>query len=293
MANKRSKKGDPRVRPQMLDRYEEIKELYPALGDQITDLFKELPLTREGHWGTKHLPIVDQVTGVLSPRRVLEIGLNAGHSAALWLAMDPMIQLTSIDIGAHSHVPKAVELLTEAFGDRFKFIKSNSLQAWPLIEGKEFDLVIVDGGHSHKVCLNDLQLALRTGARYVVVDDYKRIKAVRDAVSDFQHMLKPFPMVKLREWTIGEGVVLFEFNQDMPKDFKPGERPSRSQRKAKSTPATKKQTRKTTSKQQKRTYGGPSQSAIPERSAKAIKTGENRKRKGAPPPRVTNGKPRR
>jgi hypothetical protein len=98
-------------------------------------------------------------------KAILEIGFNAGHSAALFCEANPTLELVCVDIGIHKYVRPCYELLRSRYGDRIQLIVSSSLELTRLPELqsklKHFDGVHVDGHHEHPWYIYDTMSCLR------------------------------------------------------------------------------------------------------------------------------------
>lgn len=119
-------------------------------------------------------------------KRLFEIGFNAGHSAHMWLELDPELHVKSIDICRHQYTYPNVEKMKQRYGERFEFSKTNSQYLRPdQVDG--FDTYFIDGDHSVKGISSDLILCSRAGADYIIVDDYhpKWFQCVIDLVDHF------------------------------------------------------------------------------------------------------------
>jgi predicted O-methyltransferase YrrM len=57
---------------------------------------------------------------------ILEIGFNAGHSAACFLMANPNVKILCIDINTSSYTLPCFRYLKSIFNDRIYFIESNS-----------------------------------------------------------------------------------------------------------------------------------------------------------------------
>lgn len=79
--------------------------------------------------------------------RVLEIGVNGGHSAYLMLTSNPELEFHGVDICDHSYVRPAVEWLKEEFPGRVFLHPGNSLEVVPELARRQmrFDGFHVDG----------------------------------------------------------------------------------------------------------------------------------------------------
>ena len=83
----------------------------------------------------------------VSHTRLLEIGVNGGHSAYAALTANPELAYLGIDICAHSYVRPAIEWLQAEFPDRVSFESGNSLKTLPALRRKGYlcDAFHVDG----------------------------------------------------------------------------------------------------------------------------------------------------
>jgi len=112
-------------------------------------------------------------------RKVIEVGFNAGLSAATFLSGRGDIQVISFDLGFWGHVPVAKRVIDQVFPGRHQLILGNSLETLPafltdVANQHAYDLVFVDGGHEPPVPASDLQCAhqLLKPVGWVIVDDY-------------------------------------------------------------------------------------------------------------------------
>ncbi len=127
-------------------------------------------------------------------KHILEIGFNAGHSAAFVLECNQSIKFTSIDIGEHSYTEKCVKYLEERYGQRFKFLKGDSTRVFPARYADFFDadLIHIDGGHGKVVFSVDLAHAVflpnTSGrVRHIVVDDTGSA-AIREKIIEYVNL---------------------------------------------------------------------------------------------------------
>lgn len=139
---------------------------------------------REGHCGQleRQREILARLTH--GKTRILEIGLNAGHSTELFLDESNAATVTSFDLFEKSYSPDILRQLSEVYGDRFQSIQGDTretLPAWFAQNPSEpFDLVFVDGGHSFEVASSDLETVLQFVPRGCLI-------AMDDIVRDGEH----------------------------------------------------------------------------------------------------------
>lgn len=130
------------------------------------------------------------------PRRILEIGVRAGYSAAAFLHSAPTATYVGIDVNRKGHggvpgmIDHAREVLPVTFPDAAIEIHEMDSQAEStrdfLLALEKFDLIHIDGDHSIRGCLSDLRLAreLVAPGKFILVDDLK-MEPVAQAVNKF------------------------------------------------------------------------------------------------------------
>jgi hypothetical protein len=112
-------------------------------------------------------------------RRLIEIGVNAGHSALLALSANPSLQYYGVDIGSHRYTEPCVEYLTVEFPGRVHYFPGDSREVLPYLathrRDLDFDIFHVDGGHTDEVCRADvsncLRLANNGAGKHLLLDD--------------------------------------------------------------------------------------------------------------------------
>jgi predicted O-methyltransferase YrrM len=117
----------------------------------------------------------DRVRAVVSrSQRILEVGVNGGHSAFLVLTANPHLEYHGIDICEHSYVVPAVEWLQGEFPGRVFFYPGDSLEVLPALakRGLTFDSFHVDGDkvNYYNDLVNMSTMVANSGA-LAVVDD--------------------------------------------------------------------------------------------------------------------------
>jgi predicted O-methyltransferase YrrM len=165
--------------------------------DEATDLFDKLLSTVkktkaefEGNIYYNHktfTPLVDKTRqfnlAMMSQQssNMLEIGFNAGHSAAIALLSNPNLKLTTVDIGRHSYVRPCYDVLREYFGDdRVQLLIGDSTTVLPAIrqhtQEHAFDLILIDGSNDHHVVNDDIyhSLCLAGPYAYLILNDVQK-----------------------------------------------------------------------------------------------------------------------
>ncbi len=117
---------------------------------------------------------------VLGKSLMLEIGMNAGHSALLALESNPDLKYIGIDICRTAYTIPCGQVLKDIYGDRFELIEGDSRVAFPeFLEDErcpEVDIVHIDGGHSDEIVKCDISNLLKMPqadgvSRHVLFDD--------------------------------------------------------------------------------------------------------------------------
>jgi hypothetical protein len=116
--------------------------------------------------------------GIAGVRTFLEVGFNAGHSAAIALLENPELMVTAVDLASHSYTRACARVLADIFPGRIEFRFSDSRSVLQLSQGwraSDYDLVHIDGGHGPEVFEHDLDWWVSTskpGSKLLVDDAY-------------------------------------------------------------------------------------------------------------------------
>ena len=111
--------------------------------------------------------------------RLLEVGVNAGHSALLALSSNPRLEYYGVDIMSHAYTAECVDFIKGEFPGRVHLFTGDSREVLPWLVSRRaelaFDIFHVDGGHTDDVARSDLGHCIRIGAgqrgRHVLLDD--------------------------------------------------------------------------------------------------------------------------
>lgn len=150
--------------------------------ENLNNLYTELNCTQDE-------AIFKDVIAITEPESILEIGTFHGGSSLQWLthsnanvvAIDPIFH-SDDEIYARDHnLPfppdksdqfAHIEQIKAFYPTRYTFIQKDSQLVRPDLEGKNFDLIYVDGDHSELGVRNDITLALEKQIDWVLLDDY-------------------------------------------------------------------------------------------------------------------------
>ena len=110
---------------------------------------------------------------------LLEIGVNACHSALLSLSANERLVYHGVDIGHHKYTEPCVGFLMQEFPGRVHIHFGDSREVLPCLATHqrhlEFDIFHVDGGHTSELCRADISNCLRLAnngfGRHLLLDD--------------------------------------------------------------------------------------------------------------------------
>jgi hypothetical protein len=111
--------------------------------------------------------------------RLLEVGVNAGHSALLALSSNPRLEYYGVDILSHAYTAECVDYLKGEFPGRVHLFPGDSQEVLPWLVNRRaeltFDIFHVDGGHTSEVCQSDMTNCIRIArgqrGRHLILDD--------------------------------------------------------------------------------------------------------------------------
>jgi predicted O-methyltransferase YrrM len=158
---------------------ETIKTTITYINDFLLPIVRECHEDLEGHLFTcdNFINKVQNLTTLVSDtknKQVMEIGFNAGFSAALILFSNPDVHLTCLDLGIHKYVYPCYKKMKETFGDRIEIIIGDSTITLPFLLNRQYDLIHIDGGHTSEVALSDIHNSYRLSKNetILIMDDY-------------------------------------------------------------------------------------------------------------------------
>jgi hypothetical protein len=112
-------------------------------------------------------------------KSLLEIGVNAGHSALLCLCASDALVYHGVDIGSHKYTEACVRYLEQEFPGRVRFYPGDSREVLPYLATHrrelDFDIFHVDGGHTDELCRTDISNCVRLAkggpGKHLLLDD--------------------------------------------------------------------------------------------------------------------------
>ncbi len=148
--------------------------------------WKALPEAKEGHIGryTEKVNILKNIVSCYKPKVIAQTGLNAGHSAVIFLEFSNAI-LYSFDLGKWNYVEETDNVLNKFYKKRHKYIKGDSRDTLEKFN-KKIDFAFVDGGHKYDICISDIKnfdrILNKNGI--ILIDDLASVE-VKKATEDF------------------------------------------------------------------------------------------------------------
>lgn len=147
------------------------------------------------HLTEEYYRIKYAIADFLKPKRICEIGVRAGYSAAAFLEAGHTEFYCGVDynVGTHGGIVGysnyAMSTVLPSYKVDFKiYIDVNSQIIHELPDGP-FDLLHVDGDHTQKGVYHDISLGMKS-AKWILVDDIDYIVPVAhgtfDAIKDFK-----------------------------------------------------------------------------------------------------------
>jgi tRNA G46 methylase TrmB len=125
---------------------------------------------------------------VIKPKKILEIGFNAGFSTLFMKMLDPEINITCVDLNEHKYVLPCFDKLTSDFVNLYLFPYSSYDIALPkLIKNNEkYDLIHIDGDHRMEGAKKDLELCLQlSNIGTIIIFDDTNLVHLNNLCNDF------------------------------------------------------------------------------------------------------------
>jgi len=156
-----------------------------TLQEKYNEHFPNLKV-REGHMLLTDITVeaFTSIFDTIAPKKILEIGFNAGHSAFCFLEVLPETVVHSLDLGRHNYTRPCAQKLKSIFGERFKFGIKDSHHLTPdNIIGENYDMVYIDGDHSIEGIMNDYDLCNKAEIEWILIDDVNLFRHIRALVN--------------------------------------------------------------------------------------------------------------
>jgi len=126
-----------------------------------------------GHVNTSDLEVIDIFTTVqrtVNPKKVIEIGMFAGHSTCMMFQYFHNVEkIVSVDPNLFSK--KASVPIKEKFGSKFQFFSTRSANLKRILPPDNYDFMFIDGNHNEPRPKEDIQSAKDLGIKWILVDN--------------------------------------------------------------------------------------------------------------------------
>jgi predicted O-methyltransferase YrrM len=165
--------------------------IYSRLFEEWT---RDLPIDEGIMYGASPhtIPIIEEALDITRAKRILEIGFGVGCSSVMFMELSTHTQVTSIDITSEKQALAAADMIKFRFPKRFKFINEDS--RFVKLIG-QWDLIYIDGNHTHEYARSDIALGKELGIPYFLLDDLWSHwgPGVRPAIRDTE-------LVLIKQW---------------------------------------------------------------------------------------------
>lgn len=188
--------------------YKKIIEGLPTMAGKNGDGLDKFGIPIPYHSGPHILRHFRDTIEIIKPKKILEIGFNMGHSAAMWLNLSGAY-LYSVDISKKDETFEGGECLYSQFASRFEYRIISSGDHFLRLKNMviPFDLCFIDGAHDEESIINDIELCKRLMIPYLLFDDwYPRYGETQKAVSKFPELelVKDMNNLRLYKWRKNE-----------------------------------------------------------------------------------------
>lgn len=155
------------------------------------------------------------------PTTICEIGVCCGYSAHAWVEGSPKAEsYLGIDCDDRAHyggpwlwwAERLLGLLATKYGITWEILARNSQTLSQIPQDMQFDLIHVDGDHTHGGCMYDMRLswpAVKPGG-IMVVDDATYLPGPRGACAEFTRITEDAARVYLEPSPAGSMVYVKE-----------------------------------------------------------------------------------
>ncbi len=120
---------------------------------------------------------------------ICETGFNAGHSAFMWLNVNPDVRVYSFDIGIHHYTRIMAQTLESMFPGRLHVTYGDSRETVPRFHEENphisCDMAVVDGGHHENIPRKDLEnlnRMARSMDNILILDDWPGLEDVNETI---------------------------------------------------------------------------------------------------------------
>lgn len=167
--------------------FNKIIEGLPTMSGKNGDGLDKFGIPIPYHSGAHILRHFRDTVELVRPKKIVELGFNMGHSAAMLLSLCDA-RLHSFDISVKDETLDAARILEKKFHPRFTFWLCDTKQLY--LTDMDIDLAFIDAGHDEDSVTNDIEVVKRVGVKYLLFDDiYPRFgPGVLPAITKFPEL---------------------------------------------------------------------------------------------------------
>ena len=154
------------------------KNIYQNLEEYIRKKSKTVIKDKEGHIDISQVNFFKNLLKNNKwVKKIGETGFNLGHSSLSFLNNRKNTKVWSFDSNIHTYTKLGKKFIDKNFPKRHILIYGDSTKTLPQFKKKNknfsFDLIFIDGGHSYKVCKEDIEnmKELSNNKTILVIDD--------------------------------------------------------------------------------------------------------------------------
>lgn len=164
--------------------FNRITEGLPTRAGKNGDGLDKFGISIPYHSGAHILRHFRDTIEIIKPKKILEIGFNMGHSAAMWLGL-ANIAVCSLDISEKDETEEAASFLEVKYPGMFVYFN----RKYTIVNLGGFDLSFIDGAHDEENITNDIQYVQAHKVPYILFDDwYPRYGETQKAVAKFPEL---------------------------------------------------------------------------------------------------------
>jgi predicted O-methyltransferase YrrM len=150
------------------------------------------------------LEMIKQIIRIHKPTKILEIGTAIGYSSMQFAAIDPQIQVTTIERNEQMQAQASINFEHFNFQQQIQMIKGDALEQFDTVKNQTFDMIFIDAAKAQSKKFFELYTPLLKRNGVVITDNvlYHDFVANIDVVrnKNVKQMVKKIQ--KYNEWLI-------------------------------------------------------------------------------------------
>lgn len=150
------------------------------------------------------LEMIKQIIRIHKPTKILEIGTAIGYSSMQFAAIDPQIQVTTIERNEQMQAQASSNFERFNFQQQIQMIKGDALEQFDTVKNQTFDMIFIDAAKAQSKKFFELYTPLLKQNGVVITDNvlYHDFVADIDVVRNrnIKQMVKKIQ--KYNEWLI-------------------------------------------------------------------------------------------